>query len=245
MIAYKEIGSGEPLLLIHGLGNRIEMWESQYELSESFRLIIPELRGHGESSIIEGLTIGNFASDILELLDHLSIESVHLCGFSLGGIVAQEFYKMNKERVKSLILCNTFFYIPSIFAASHHRKSSKMLATMSSNEYGEKAAKSGIYNIENLSVFAKAHRAFKIRKESILHASKAAYGHNYLHILRKVNVPTLIIASRDDRIAPYNVSRIMNFFIPKSRFVSFDKTGHLVNVEKAIGFNQALLDFLI
>lgn len=232
------------MLLIHGLGNRIELWEPQFMLSEHFRLIIPELRGHGESPITEGLTVENFADDILDLLDNLGVDSVHICGFSLGGIIAQEFYKKNGTRVRSMVLCNTFFYIPTIFALPHHKKSKKMLFEMTSDEYSEKAAKSSIYNIGNLSIFAKAHRAFKIRKDSYLEATKAAYGHNYMAVLRKINIPTLIVASKNDRIAPYNVSRFMKFFIPKSQFISFDKTGHLINVEKSAEFNEALMKFL-
>ena len=92
IIHYIERGAGEPLLLIHGLGNTIDLWNSQHALSEHFRLIIPELRGHGTSAITNDISIHTFVSDIFALLDLLKIEKVNICGLSLGGIIAQEMY---------------------------------------------------------------------------------------------------------------------------------------------------------
>lgn len=104
MFHYLDMGKGEPLVLIHGLGSKKEMWKNQFELSESNRLIIPDLLGHGESNEVEKISMPNFAKNIIGLLDQLGIESAHFCGISLGGMVVQEVYRLFPERVRSMIL---------------------------------------------------------------------------------------------------------------------------------------------
>ncbi|WP_071393168.1 alpha/beta fold hydrolase [Bacillus tuaregi] len=93
MLAYHDIGSGIPLVLIHGLGSRKEAWKPQYELAARYRLIIPDLRGHGETSFNDSFTMQNFAKDIRNLIEYLRIPDAFICGLSLGGMVAQELYK--------------------------------------------------------------------------------------------------------------------------------------------------------
>ena len=73
MLTYKDLGSGTPIVLLHGLGSTKEAWVSQHELANKYRLIIPDLRGHGETVINENFTIKNFALDIIQLIEHLNI----------------------------------------------------------------------------------------------------------------------------------------------------------------------------
>jgi esterase/lipase len=129
MINYIDVGKGkETLILISGLGQRYDKsWIPQYNLAMHYRLIIPSLRGHYESGINTDITLENMALDIVELMEYLHIKEAHICGLSLGGIVAQELYRVHPEKVKSLILCNTTFYIPSILGNKVIEKSSKVL----------------------------------------------------------------------------------------------------------------------
>ena len=120
MLTYKDLGQGTPIVLLHGLGSTKEAWVSQHELANKYRLIIPDLRGHGETVINENFTIKNFALDIIQLLEHLNIPSAFICGFSFGGIVAQELYKQRPDLVKGLILSNTTSYIPPFLAELSH-----------------------------------------------------------------------------------------------------------------------------
>jgi pimeloyl-ACP methyl ester carboxylesterase len=90
---YLHFGNGAPLVLIHGLGEVKEGWQSQFELADQYELIIPDLRGHGECTKTEGISIPNFASDVIALLIELKIESAHILGLSMGGAVAQEIYR--------------------------------------------------------------------------------------------------------------------------------------------------------
>lgn len=113
---YYEIhGSGEPLVLIEGLGYATWMWYEQIEvLSKHFKVIVFDNRGVGKTEMPdEEYTIELFAADTAELLDALEIKKAHILGVSMGGYVAQEFALRYPEYVDKLILCSTTFGGPN------------------------------------------------------------------------------------------------------------------------------------
>ena len=106
-IAYKEIGSGEPLLMIRGYGGSMELWNDQLiqPLSHSSRIILFDNRGMGHSqSSDKEYSIPLFASDAVGLLDALKIQKANVLGYSMGSFVAQEIALIHPYRVKKLIL---------------------------------------------------------------------------------------------------------------------------------------------
>lgn len=114
-IPYLRMGAGEPLVFIHGLGEVKEGWSSQFEFAEKYDLIIPDLRGHGEYLTNEEISIPNFAHDVICLLKGLGLKSAHICGLSMGGMVAQEIYRQAPDMCRSLVLVSTFHYAPKHF----------------------------------------------------------------------------------------------------------------------------------
>jgi 3-oxoadipate enol-lactonase len=109
-LAYKDKGSGPVLLLVHGFPLDHSMWSEQIEaLSSHYRVIAPDLRGFGQSEgQDEKTTMQQYANDLAGLLDVLAIsEPVNLCGLSMGGYVAWHFWKHHRDRLASLILCDT------------------------------------------------------------------------------------------------------------------------------------------
>src|SRR4051794_16937844 len=90
-------GKKEPLVLIHGLSSKKEAWKKQMKLSKNYRLIIPDLRGHGENEITEDITLDTLSQDIIDLLNKLNIVKAHFCGLSLGGMVVQEILRKKPE----------------------------------------------------------------------------------------------------------------------------------------------------
>lgn len=105
---YDCIGSGPPLLLIHGLGSSGDDWAFQRDdFSRGYTLILPDLRGSGRSSKPPGpYAITQFAADLWALMDALGIEYTNILGFSLGGSVALEMALERPARVQRMILCN-------------------------------------------------------------------------------------------------------------------------------------------
>ncbi|MFW9886532.1 MAG: alpha/beta fold hydrolase, partial [Candidatus Thorarchaeota archaeon] len=108
---YKTVGEGDSVLLIHGLGGDHRGWEFQEQvLAARFHLIMPDLRGHGQTTVEElGMMIppDMVADDLNALLEHLGHEKVHVVGISLGGLVAQTFVLRYPERVDKLVLIDT------------------------------------------------------------------------------------------------------------------------------------------
>ena len=100
-----DIGSGFPLVLVHGYLGSSEMWNLQKEfLSKNFRVISPALPGFGESHKVRSLSsINDIAKLILKCLDEKKINEFHLMGHSMGGMIVQEMVKISKNRVKKLI----------------------------------------------------------------------------------------------------------------------------------------------
>lgn len=103
---YEQIGSGDPLLLVPGLGAMCNSWAYvANDLAESFTLIMPELRGVGRSVARKPpANLTHLSADLVELLDVLQVDRTHVLGISLGGIVAQQFVIDHPSRVDRLVL---------------------------------------------------------------------------------------------------------------------------------------------
>lgn len=107
---YYEIhGSGQPVLLIHGLGSSGLDWENQIPaLSPHYQVITVDVRGHGRSAKPPGpYSIPMFTQDILELIQHLQIEALHLVGLSMGGMISFQMMVDKPEIVKSAVILNS------------------------------------------------------------------------------------------------------------------------------------------
>jgi 3-oxoadipate enol-lactonase len=106
--------SAPPLLLLHSLGTSLHVWDAQADaLSEAFRVIRPDMRGHGLTGVTPGpYRLHGLAGDALGLLDALGIGSAHVAGLSIGGAVAQALAARAPARVRSLILCDTAMAFP-------------------------------------------------------------------------------------------------------------------------------------
>jgi 3-oxoadipate enol-lactonase len=107
---YYEIdGQGEPVLFLHGLGSSARDWVHQASVfAAQYRVVIPELRGHGRSDKPPGpYSMALFANDIAALIRALRIAPVHVVGLSLGGFVACQLVVDHRDLVRSLVLVNS------------------------------------------------------------------------------------------------------------------------------------------
>ena len=108
---YSRRGTGAPLVLIHGVGMQAAFWQPQIEaLSTRFDVIAIDMLGHGASRLPPvDATLGDYASQLLELLDVLGVERAHLVGHSMGALVAIEFALAHPERTRSVVAMNAVF----------------------------------------------------------------------------------------------------------------------------------------
>ncbi len=107
----------EPIVLIHGIGADHAMFRLQVEplLSHGFRVVIPDMRGHGKSPRANSLSLNDWVKDLVELMDHLEIAKCNLLGVSMGGVIAMEFACQHPARVRRLIVSDSFGKLGSAF----------------------------------------------------------------------------------------------------------------------------------
>ncbi len=132
-IAYERRGRGEPLVLIHGYPLDRTTWNEVASLLEpDFDLIIPDLRGMGQSDAMDEIyTVSDLASDIAGLLDHLKIQKTFIAGHSMGGYVALAFARAYPNRVRGLGMISS-----QVLADSPERKQGRYQTAKDVEEKG-------------------------------------------------------------------------------------------------------------
>lgn len=236
---YIELGTGEPIIFLHGLGNNKHLWDLQHELASTYKLIIPDLRGHGENPLKSNITLFNLAADVFNLMNTLSIDEATVCGLSMGGLIAFEMYKQQPKRVTSLILSNTTSYCvpwlisPKVYENIQNNSEQDVLNYIVNHSLHKKTS----------DILYLSKKSFTIDKQAFIEASKNCSQANYSLLLPSIKVPTLIINGILDKVTPPVLSYQMKFAIPHSRFRSL-KTGHLSNIENPEEFNNLINDFM-
>ncbi|TSB46561.1 alpha/beta fold hydrolase [Alkalicoccobacillus porphyridii] len=247
MYSFIDIGntSQETLVLIHGLGSKKESWAFQLELAEHFRVIVPDLRGHGESIIEEDISLKSFASDILALLDSLQITKAHFCGLSLGGIVAQEILRRSPDRVQSLILSNTSSYIPYSLGYMAVEGRRAKLDTLNDEDYERHVLSLCLDKaLEEEHFEALRLMLFKINRNTYLRAANSVVGVNYTHTLFLNPRPTLVIGSLFDRITYYVNALTTNVSAPFSTLKTLTSASHVPHIEEPQVYNKLVKSFI-
>jgi 3-oxoadipate enol-lactonase len=250
-LAYDDVGSGPTVILIHGFPFNRSMWREQVDLlSSSYRVLAPDLRGHGESEATAGtVTMEAMARDVSALMDHVGISRAVVAGLSMGGYVSLALYRIYPLRVRALILADT--------RAQNDTEEGKKNRELQAN----KALTEGMEGIANamlpklLSPDTVARRADIVRRvrEMMVEtkpegAAAALRGmaerRDHRTSLANIIAPTLIIVGREDAITPVADSELMHREIRGSRLEILDGAGHVSNIERADEFNRVLLRFL-
>jgi 3-oxoadipate enol-lactonase len=251
-MAYEDVGSGPPILLLHGYPFNRSMWREQVSfLGADYRVIIPDLRGHGETSATpEAVTIAKMARDVAALLDELEIKRVVLGGLSMGGYVALAFYRrFGLRRVRALVLADTRSQADTP-EARHNRE-----------EQAEKILKHGMSSIVDdflrkvltpATLSQKPEIVERVRKMVVTTKregaaaalSAMAVRPDQTDFLPEITVPTLIIVGSEDQLTPPVDAEMMRSKIPGSRLEIIEGASHLSNLERPAKFSSALKTFL-
>lgn len=245
-------GRGPVLLLVHGFPLDHTMWRGQVRhFSKTHRVIAPDLRGFGTSGVTPGtVTMRQYADDLAQLLDALRVtEPVCLCGLSMGGYVAFQFFQHHRRRLGSLILCDT----RAVADDGAGKKNREDLATRVLKEGPDFIASSMPEKL-----FAKrrleagdpivAETQTLIRRthpDGIAAASRGmAARPDVTGLLGTIDVPTLVVVGEEDAISKAGEMQQIAEAIPGARFVKIDGAGHMSPQEDPTAVNAAIDEFL-
>ena len=250
-LAYTDTGVGRPVVLIHGYPFNRSLWTEQIPaLSNSNRIIAPDLRGFGDSDASQDTSTMNLlAADVAALMDQLEIPRATICGLSMGGYVALAFYKQFPSRVRALVLADT------------RAQADTEEAKQTRAQQAEKALSEGMASIADAMLpklltpetVSKRPEIVKFVRDMMLKtkpegAAAALRGmaerEDQTQLLSRISVPTLIIVGAEDAITPVADSEKMHHAIAGSRLVVLDHAGHVSNVERSQQFNDEVLHFL-
>lgn len=250
---YETYGSGEPLLLIEGLGYASWMWFKQIPaLKEHFMVITYDNRGVGNSDKPDyPYSIPMMAGDAASLLQSLGLKSAHLLGVSMGGMIAQQFASDYPALVNKLILCCTSHGGPnSIPAPPETIKAMTDVEGLSPEEALQQAmsvAFSPEYLEDNKDEF---NQIINWRLENPTpqycwqHQFNAVLNFNSEEWLSSIDKPTLIITGTGDKVIPPKNSEKLHQKIKNSKLVMLEDGGHLFFMEKPDQFNREVINFL-
>ncbi|GHE47865.1 alpha/beta hydrolase [Streptosporangium violaceochromogenes] len=245
-------GAEPPLVLVHGHPFDRSMWAPQVEHvgRDGRRVIVPDLRGYGRSTVVSGKTpLRTFAQDIAGLLDHLGVAEIVLGGLSMGGQVVMEFHRLFPERLRGLVLAGT---APQAETEEGRRVRNAMadrLLREGMGGYAEEVLPKMVApaNLRRFPALAE-HVLGMMRRTPPESAAAALRGRaerpDYRASLSRVRVPTLVVVGGDDEFTPVGDARLMHEVIPGSVLVVIEDTAHMPNLERPVEFNGVLSEFL-
>lgn len=250
-LAWEEAGQGIPLVLLHAFPVNRSQWARQREeLASRYRVITPDFRGHGESSVPEeDSTMERLAEDVRGLLDELGLRRVVLGGLSMGGYVCFAFYRRWPERVIALILADTRAGADS----EEGRRARAELAAVAEKEGSAAVAEQVLPKLLGASTHARQQRVVEAARKMIQSTSPTGIARalggmaarpDSFELLPKIQCPTLIVVGEEDTLTPPSESEAMAAAIPGAHVEKLVGAGHLSNLEQPIPFNSALYDFL-
>lgn len=249
-IYWDEEGQGEPLLLIMGLGYPSDMWfRTRPILATRYRTIALDNRGSGRSDVPPGpYSMSAMASDAAAVLDAAGVESAHVYGVSMGGMIAQEFALQYPKRVRSLILGCTSAGGPQAVRAE--RAATDLLMTRGSMtlEQASEAILPFVYDAstsrERMEEDLVVRRKWFPRPEGYVAQLQGILSWEAYSRLSEITAPTLVIHGTCDRLVPPGNAELIAAKIPGSQLVMLPNASHIFSTDQSEASQQAVLEFL-
>lgn len=249
-IAYRSAGEGPPLVLLHGFLSDSRCWRTQLTgLADQFAVLAWDALGAGLSSDPpESFTITDWAETLAAFLDRAGIERAHILGLSWGGMLAQEFYRLNPARVDRLVLADTYAGWKGSLPEDVVEKRRARCYRDASRTIGEVVAEwvpveffsnaSDELSTEMASVVGDFHPlGFRLMAKALADADTSM-------LLPTVGAPTLLVWGDGDLRSPLSVAEQFHAAIPGSRLEVIAGAGHVSNMERPDEFNACVRRFL-
>jgi len=232
-----------PIVFLHGVGSDKSVWSPQLDhFGKTRRAIAFDYPGYGDSDPApEGTTRDDYSDAILAAMDALDVREAHICGLSLGGVVAIAIYHLAADRCTSLILADTFavhpegraIYDRSIAASGNLRAMAEARVDILLAQPSDPQVRNEV--VETMARIDPA--AYRIGAEAVWLSDQRARA-------RAVARPTLIVVGDKDLVTPVDLSNELVDLIPDARMQVIPNAGHLSNLERPEAFNAIIDSFL-
>ncbi len=244
-LAYEEHGTGTPVILAHGFPFNRSIWYPIVpSLKQKARLILPDLRGHGQSPVPEGVySMRLMAEDLRALMDSLQIEKAVLAGHSMGGYVSLAFAKAYPQRVAGMALVAT-----QAAADSPERRAGRQHMIEEMRRKGIKAVADGMAP----ALTCQPELVESLRKMIMLMNPKGATSSlkgmaerpNAQEWLSAITVPSVVIAGVEDKIIPLERPKVMTQLLGRAWLVEVNGAGHMPMMEQPEAVSTAILQLI-
>lgn len=243
-IGFEEAGAGErtPIVFLHGVGSDKSVWDAQLAyFGKERRAIAFDYPGYGGSDpAAAGTTRDDFAAAILSAMSALGIDRAHVCGLSLGGVIAIAIAHAAPERVESLILADSFaehpdgpgIYDRSVAGSRDMRALAKARVDALLAQPADPLVRREV--IETMARIDPA--AYIIGAEAVWLADQRDRA-------AAIRAPTLVLCGTEDAPTPPELSMQLAELIPGAHFEPIERAGHLTNLEQPHTFNGLVSAF--
>ncbi len=251
-VAYDDLGTGLPVVLVHGHPFNRSMWRPQAERfsQEGYRVITADLRGYGDTTVVPGKTgLDVFAKDICRLADRLGLGRFVLGGLSMGGQIVMEFHRTYPDRVAGLLLADTSPQEETEQGRRVRNEMADRILAEGLNPYAEEVLTKMVSpeNVRTMPDVA-AHVLGMMRTTPKEGAAAALRGRaerpDYRESLARVEVPALVVVGTEDEFTPVSDAELMHELIPGSTLAVIEGAAHMPNLEREAEFNDVFARFL-
>ena len=235
-------GDGTPIVFLHGVGSDKSVWRPQLDhFGQERRAVAFDHPGYGDSDPApDGTSRDDYAAAILSAMSELGIGRAHVCGLSLGGVVAIAMHAAAPERIASLVLADTFAVHPDgqaiyqrALAVTDLRAMAEARVDVLLAQPADPAVRREV--VETMARIAPA--AYRIGAEAVWLADQRERA-------RAIDVPTLVLCGSDDLVTPPALSQALTQLIPGAQSELIDSAGHISNLEQPEAFNAIVGSFL-
>jgi 3-oxoadipate enol-lactonase len=250
-IVYRVVGEGPPVVLLHPFPVNHEFWLPVAQaLSTRYRVILPDLRGHGDSGVGEGpATMEKHASDLASVMDDADIGRAPLVGVSIGGYALFEFWRRHRGRVAALGLCNTKAPGDSAEARSVRLQAANDVVERGTEPFFESMIPRLIGRNTRETrpdlVEGALRMMRKMSPEDVAQVQRGMAGRpDSMDTLKTINVPTVLVTGEEDILTGVNEAELMRQHISGSQLRVIAKAGHYSPWEQPEEAGRVLRQFL-
>jgi 3-oxoadipate enol-lactonase len=250
-IAYWALGDGAPVVLLHPFPANHEFWLPVAQtLATRYRVILPDLRGHGESGIGEGpATMEKHAADIARVMDDADVGRAPLIGVSIGGYSLFELWRKNRGRIAALGLCNTKAPADNAEARAGRLQAANDVLERGTEPFFESMIPRLLGKTTRETRLDLVDGALRMmRQMSPADVAQVQRGMaerpDSVETLKTINVPTLLVTGDEDILTGVNEAELMRQHISGSQLKMIPKAGHYSPWERSDSVSILLRQFL-